>query len=139
MRTAHLLPVSPSMHCSGGVPAQGVYLRRRCTCPGGCTCPGVCTCPGGCTCPGRGVPAQVLSPLWTKFLTHAFENISLPQTLFAAVKNRPRGKIHLIFRQIKLKLIKSNFAKCRLEVFLAFVYKHLGQQRRIIWEICCNN
>ena len=27
MRTAHLLPVSPSMHCSqGGVPAWGVYL-----------------------------------------------------------------------------------------------------------------
>ena len=27
MHTAHLLPVSHSMHCSGaGVPAQGVYL-----------------------------------------------------------------------------------------------------------------
>ena len=35
MPTARLLPVSPSMHCSGwGVPVWGVNL------PGGCTCPG---------------------------------------------------------------------------------------------------
>ena len=26
MRTARLMPVSPSMHCSGDVPGQGVYL-----------------------------------------------------------------------------------------------------------------
>ena len=72
MRTARLLPVSPSMHCSGGmylpgevylprgwwgVPAQEVYLPGGCTpaqgvylpgvyLPGGCTCPGWCNCPG---------------------------------------------------------------------------------------------
>ena len=59
MSTAHLLPVSPSMHCSGGG-----YL------PGGCTCQGVSLVggvylPGGylprgmgrCTCL-EGVPAQ---------------------------------------------------------------------------------
>ena len=78
MRTACLLPVSPSMHCS-----QGGYLPRGCTCPGGCTCRGCtcpggvpaqgvyplggCTCPGGylpggCTCPG-GAPVQVLPPM----------------------------------------------------------------------------
>ena len=65
MRTARLLPISHSMHCSreGGVPSQG------CTCPGGCTCPEGCTCQGGrvpawgglpaqgCTCPG-GLPAE---------------------------------------------------------------------------------
>ena len=28
MRTARLLPVSPSMHCSGGVPDRGGYLPR---------------------------------------------------------------------------------------------------------------
>ena len=39
MRTARLLPVSPSMHCSWG-----------------CTCQ-------GCTCPGGGVPVQVLPPV----------------------------------------------------------------------------
>ena len=89
MRTARLLPVSPSMHCSrgvslpGGVPAWGVYLPRGvhlprgpylprgvCTCSVGCTCLGVCTCLGGvpvwgCTCPGGmylpgGEPAKVL-------------------------------------------------------------------------------
>ena len=81
MRTARLLPVSPSMHCSqgrwGGVPTWGctcpggctcpwgvylpggVYLPRGCTCLEGCTClgegvylPGVCTCPWGCSFPG---------------------------------------------------------------------------------------
>ena len=80
MRTTHLLPVSPSMHCSLGVPAQGVYLSKEVyllrrgvpaqgeylpsgsTCPGGvpawavylprgCTYPGVYV-PRGCTCPG---------------------------------------------------------------------------------------
>ena len=44
MRTARLLPVFPSMHCPGGVPAQGVYP------PGGCTYSGGLD--GGCTCSG---------------------------------------------------------------------------------------
>ena len=73
MRTARLLPVSPSMHCSwGGVPGpRGVPSSGGCTCLGGylvsrgmylvpwgctwswgCTCPGVHLVPGGCTCPG---------------------------------------------------------------------------------------
>ena len=75
MRTARLLPISPSMHCKGGgyLP-RGVYLPGGCTYPGGCTCLGDVpareggTCPGGvptqgvylprgCTCPG-GLPAQ---------------------------------------------------------------------------------
>ena len=42
MRTARLLPVYPSMHCSH----LGVYLPKGCAC-WGCTCPGECTCPGG--------------------------------------------------------------------------------------------
>ena len=46
--------------------------------PGGCTwtqgdVPG----PGGVTCPGT-------PPLWTEFLIHASENITLPQTSFAS-------------------------------------------------------
>ena len=57
MRTARLLPVTPSMHCSRG----WVYLPRGVYLPGECTCPGRCTCPGavparGCTCL-RGLPA----------------------------------------------------------------------------------
>ena len=61
MRTDRLLPISRSMHCSrgGGVPAQG-----ECTCLGG-------------------VPAWRVPPPWTEFLTHANENITLPQTSFA--------------------------------------------------------
>ena len=66
MRTAHLLPVFPSMHCSGGdVTCQGVYLHMGVYLPGGVraggyTSPGVYLPQGG-TCP-RGVPTQVLSP-----------------------------------------------------------------------------
>ena len=99
--------------CPGGVPARGVYLPGG-ACPGGCTCPGGvylpggctcpdgvylagvslprgCTCPGGCTCsegvylPGGWLPRY--SPLWTEFLTHATENITLPQTSFSGGKN----------------------------------------------------
>ena len=71
IRTALLLPVSPSMHCSGGytcpvgVPAQGVYLPRGVYLSRGCTCLGGCvpaqeegTCPGGggwCGLPEQGV------------------------------------------------------------------------------------
>ena len=124
MRTARLLPVSVSMHCSGSVPI------------GGCTCPGgvylvlgvylvpvrvylvpvrvylvpvrVYLVPGGVPAwgvPGPGgVPAQGVylprgylprySPPWTEFLTHTFENITLPQTSFAGGKNgmKPRNK-----------------------------------------------
>ena len=89
MRTAHLLPVSPSMQCSRGgvlvvylsrgVPAQGMYLPGGVPTQRGYTCQGVylpgggvptreCTCqevylPGGCTCPG-GVSAQGGVPAW---------------------------------------------------------------------------
>ena len=71
MRTAHLLPISPSMHCSrgvgvpvsggtwshrvylpGGVPAWGVYLHRGCTCLGGVPGPRGLYPPGECSCLG---------------------------------------------------------------------------------------
>ena len=66
MRTARSLTVSRSicrgggLSALGGVPAQGVYLR-------GGACPGI-------------------PPLCTEFLTHATENITLPQTSFAGGK-----------------------------------------------------
>ena len=60
MRTAHLLPVSPSMHCSGGVYlpggrgctwSRGVYLPGEVhLVPGGCTWSSGVYLPGGCTC-----------------------------------------------------------------------------------------
>ena len=63
MRTARSLAV-----CQGGLPAVGVSL------------------PGG-VLPAGGLPARGVSlaetPLWTEFLTHAYENITLPQTTFA--------------------------------------------------------
>ena len=73
MRTARLLPVSPSMHCSGWgvpvwwVPARGMYLL------GGYL-------PGGVPAKGGGVPAQVLPPV--NRMTDRYKNITLPQTLF---------------------------------------------------------
>ena len=69
----------------GGVPARGVV-------PGGCTClvPRGGVVLGGYL-PGLGagvylvlggVPGQVLLPLWTEFLTHTSEIITLPETSF---------------------------------------------------------
>ena len=75
MRTARLLPVSPSMHCPwvvylpGGLPGGSVYLLV------GCTCLGACTCPGG-TCPG--------TPPVNR-MTERCKNITLPQTSFAVI------------------------------------------------------
>ena len=62
MRTAHLLPVSPSMHCLGVYLVRGMYLV-----PGGVYLPGGCTCLGGawsrgCTCLGVYLPGGV--PAW---------------------------------------------------------------------------
>ena len=65
MRTSHLLPVSPSMHCAEG--GSGRW--------------------GGCLLVVWGwwgfIPAcnraDPPTPLWTEFLTHASENITLPQ------------------------------------------------------------
>ena len=88
----------------GGVPAWS--WGGTCLVPGGCTClvggvpawprGGTCLAPGGvpawsgrrvtCLVPG-GVPGQALPPLWTEFLTHASENITLPQTSFAGGNN----------------------------------------------------
>ena len=92
MRTARLLPVSPGMHCSrGDVPGPGEVPG-----PGGCTwsqggtwsggggVPG----PGGCTWSRGGGYLPKYSPLWTGFLTHTCENITLPQTSFTGSKNR---------------------------------------------------
>ena len=64
MHTAHSLTVCQR----GGLLARGVSL------------------PGGL--PAGGSPCQrPPSPLWTEFLTHAYENIPLPQTTFAGSKN----------------------------------------------------
>ena len=70
MRTACLLPVSPSMHCSqgdvpaGGIPAQGGVPARE------------------------GLYLPRYSPPGTEFLTHATENITFPQTSFAGGNKR---------------------------------------------------
>ena len=83
----------------GGVPAREVYLPRGVYLPGGCTCPvwgvylpGGCTCqgvylPGGCICLGGGYLPRYSLPLWTEFLTHATENITLPQLRCVHLQN----------------------------------------------------
>ena len=78
----------------GCVPPACCSYLPVCTAPGG-TCLGVYLSRGGV--PVQGVPAQGgmylpggylprYSPLWTEFLTHATENITLPQTSFAGGK-----------------------------------------------------
>ena len=57
MRTARLLPVFPSMHCSGGCTCSGVAAQVGVPAWRGCTCPGGCTCLEGLYLPG-GVPAR---------------------------------------------------------------------------------
>ena len=89
MHAAHSLTVSPSMLCSKG---------GTCLVPGGaCLVWGVPAwslgvhVPRGClTGPGWGVVSQHalrLNPQWTEFLTHASENITLPETSFAGGNN----------------------------------------------------
>ena len=97
MRTARLLPVSPSMHCSGGCTCWGcVPGPGGCTCwgvylvpggvpgpggvylPGGCTWSGGVYLVGGCTCPG--------TPPVNR-MTDRCKNITLPQTSFAGGNN----------------------------------------------------
>ena len=67
MRTARLLPVSPSMHCA-----------RGCLVPGGASSQGGLL-KGGYLLWGVSQHAMGQTPLWTEFLTHATENITLPQ------------------------------------------------------------
>ena len=96
MHTARSLAVSPSMLCSGGgaVPGRGeggAYLV-----PGGCV-------PG----PGEGVSQHALrqTPPWTEFLTHASENITLPQTSFAGGNKTVENWFNII------KTIKTSIRK----------------------------
>ena len=112
MCTGHSLTVSPSMLCSGGMPAPegylvlggclvqgdlllgGLLLEGTCSrVSGGCLVPGVgVSGPRGGEVPGprgSGIPACTeADPPWTEFLTHTSENITLPQISFAGSNNR---------------------------------------------------
>ena len=76
MRTAHSLTISPSMLCLGG---GGVWSLGR----GSYAL-------GGAWSRGWWYPSMHWGrpPLWTEFLSHASENITLPQTSFAGGKNK---------------------------------------------------
>ena len=82
MHTTRLLPISPSMHCSWGVSAMGVSASGGGVCSVGVYFPGgVCFMGMSAS---RGVSASGMgcaypSILWTEFLTHVSENITLPQ------------------------------------------------------------
>ena len=69
MRTARLLLICPSMHCSGGVPTGG-YLILGVYLPEGVYLPG-----------GYLVPGGTLPPV--NRMTDRYKNITLPQTSFA--------------------------------------------------------
>ena len=70
--------VYPSMHWAQGVFAQGGI------CPGEASARGRGVCPGGAGYLPKGGCIPVCTevdtiPLWTEFLTHSCENITLPQ------------------------------------------------------------
>ena len=65
----------------------GVFSRGGVPGSGGCLFQGGVPGPGGCTWSQGGTWSGTPSPLWTEFLTHASENITLPQTSFAGGKN----------------------------------------------------
>ena len=94
MHTARLLTVSPSLQCGGGgggLPCQaGLLANRGSALPGGSSCQGglLVRGEGGLPCQGGwggGIP-ECTEALWTEFLTHATENITLPQSSFEGGK-----------------------------------------------------
>ena len=108
MHTARSLTVSPSMHCAGGS-APRVVPGLGGPAPGGCLVRGMSGWGGAWS--GGGIAACIEAdppPLWTEFMTHASENITLPQTSFAGGENEryyhPRMRI------------SNNFSKARLSV-----------------------
>ena len=118
MRTARALTVSPSMLCQGEVSALGgCLLRGVCVCPGGSALGGCLLCGGllqGGICSGGG--GWVMSapsmhwgrpPLWTEFLTHAYENIlPCPKLRLQAVTS----KHSIRARTIRLLTIHTCFS-----------------------------
>ena len=85
MRTARSLTDRISWYQAGGacvphMPPQPYMPPRPCM-PPGHACPPAMHAPQPC------MPPSHAPPLWTEFLTHASENITLPQTSFAGGKN----------------------------------------------------
>ena len=60
---------------------------------------------------GGGIPActEADSPPWTEFLTHATENITLPQTSFAGGKNSMWEKENVVGRAFTSDWSVNNF------------------------------
>ena len=108
----------PGGTCLGGVPAWGVYLPGGCTCLGGVPARGCLPggmypqsvylpggvpargepaqgvyLPRGCTC--RGVPAQVLPPLWTEWETGK-KILPCPKLRLWAVTRMHSSRMHTI-------------------------------------------
>ena len=80
-RTARLLPVSPSLHCAGGCLPWGSAPEGVCSWVGMLL--GVCSLGdlllGGSASGSVSQHAMGRPPISTEFLTHATENITLPQ------------------------------------------------------------
>ena len=136
MRTARLLIISPSMHCTGGgVCSQWGCLLRGCRSQGW----------GGYPSMHWGRP-----PLWTEFLTHASENITLPQTSFAGGNYHQsvittwsqfiiwNGEVRQLNQSIEQML---NDSKCRVATlwqnFLVTSYIYRPQRSKVIFSQAC--
>ena len=91
MHTAHLLTISPSMHCAGVVClAKGLSAL-----PSGVCFAGVSALPedclvGGLPCWGDGIPTCTEADPPVNRMTDRCKNITLPQTSFAGSKNKKK-------------------------------------------------
>ena len=161
MRTARLLPVSPGMHCSGGhlVPGRVQGVPGPWGAPGLGGAPGAegftwsggtwsqrgVPGPGGCTWSGGCLP-RYSPPPWTEFLTHASENITLPQTSFAggnnpmktcvgiclyAVWTRPRYSVQAFFISIS---IDFGVGQCKHTRIVNVLHSN-GTCHQIFWTL----
>ena len=104
--------------------ARGGVCSRGVSAPGG-VCSGGCLLPGGvCSWGGMWHPSmhwgRHAPPPWTEFLTHAYGNITLPQTSFAGGNNEfhfrfggndVKGSISAITKKYKLQITGKRIRK----------------------------
>ena len=74
--------------------------------------------------PGPGGYLPRYSPLWTEFLTHASENITLPQTSFAGGKNRFRKYAMTNRKSIEAFKLSLEHASKQMDVHLHTVTRN---------------
>ena len=123
MRTARLLTVSPSMHCSGGCLLLGGV------CLGGCVClSGVCLPGGRCLPLVPGCVSQHAmrqTPPLLKIMTDTCKNFTLPQTSFAG-SNKISLTLLSTDPRVPKKINLSSLYCCNFSLFNCFVDQYTG-------------